>query len=442
MRRRAIRNRAAGWAWSSLAGRRRSAVADEPRFNQIQVIGTHNSYHIAPAAGDSGDARLAQAAAGRGARLHPSPVRRAILEAGIRQVELDVYADPKGGLFAEPAARAIVRALGKDPGATRTQTGRSTARPEGPARAGRRLPTTAPTFVDALKQIRAWSQANRRHVPILILVELKEDALPGLPTRPVPFGKDEIDAVDAEILSVFEQDRDPDARPGARPVRDPARGDQGPGLAELDDVRGLVMFALDNEGAVRDRYLEGHPALEDRVMFATVAPEHPAAAWFKINDPIKDFDRIKQLVSDGFLVRTRADADTVQSRKNDVTQRDKALASGAQFVSTDYARARPAVLRLLGALPRRPGRAVQPRQRRPLVGGSRSGDRQEGNSGRVTQRRAARSRPLVRSALGGPRPWASEQHFYSAVLVTPNRPRPVLRTGACRNPRNGGSSTW
>ena len=65
--------------------------------------------------------------------------------------------------------------------------------------------------------------------------------------------------------------------------------------------------------------------------------ENPAAAWFKINDPIKDYDRIKKLVSEGFLVRTRADADTVQSRKNDVTQRDKALASGAQFVSTDYA---------------------------------------------------------------------------------------------------------
>ena len=25
------------------------ARADEPRFNQIQVIGSHNSYHIAPA---------------------------------------------------------------------------------------------------------------------------------------------------------------------------------------------------------------------------------------------------------------------------------------------------------------------------------------------------------------------------------------------------------
>jgi hypothetical protein len=42
-------------------------------------------------------------------------------------------------------------------------------------------------------------------------------------------------------------------------------------------------------------------------------------------------------VSEGFLVRTRADADTVQARKNDVRQREQALSSGAQFVSTDYA---------------------------------------------------------------------------------------------------------
>jgi hypothetical protein len=35
-------------------------------------------------------------------------------------------------------------------------------------------------------------------------------------------------------------------------------------------------------------------------------------------------------------VRTRADADTKQARKGDGSQRDKAMASGAQFVSTDY----------------------------------------------------------------------------------------------------------
>ncbi len=197
--------------------------------------------------------------------------------------------------------------------------------------------TTAPTFVDALKQIRAWSQANRRHVPIMILVELKGDALPGLPARPVPFGKEEIDSVDAEIRSVFQQGEilTPDRVRGTFASLPEAIKSRG--WPTLEDVRGLVMFALDNEGSVRDHYLDGHERLHDRVMFATVAPENPAAAWFKINDPIKDHERIKKLVKEGFLVRTRADADTVQSRKNDVTQRDEALASGAQFVSTDYA---------------------------------------------------------------------------------------------------------
>jgi hypothetical protein len=109
------------------------------------------------------------------------------------------------------------------------------------------------------------------------------------------------------------------------------------GWPALEKVRGMVMFALDNEGGVRDRYLARHVALENRVMFVTVARDHPAAAWFKINDPIKNFERIQQLVREGFVVRTRADADTIQARKNDVTQREKALASGAQWISTDYA---------------------------------------------------------------------------------------------------------
>ena len=38
----------------------------------------------------------------------------------------------------------------------------------------------------------------------------------------------------------------------------------------------------------------------------------------------------------GYLVRTRADADTVEARTGDTTRRDAALASGAQWVSTDY----------------------------------------------------------------------------------------------------------
>jgi len=97
-----------------------------------------------------------------------------------------------------------------------------------------------------------------------------------------------------------------------------------------------VIFGLDNEGELRDRYLGTTTNLAGKVLFVSVSREHPAAAWMKLNDPLADFDQIGALVRDGFLVRTRADSPTLNARRNDVSQRDRALASGAQFVSTDY----------------------------------------------------------------------------------------------------------
>ena len=38
----------------------------------------------------------------------------------------------------------------------------------------------------------------------------------------------------------------------------------------------------------------------------------------------------------GFLVRTRADADTQEARANNTHRREQAFTSGAQFISTDY----------------------------------------------------------------------------------------------------------
>jgi hypothetical protein len=321
------------WALSS------TALAGEPRLNQIQVIGSHNSYHIAA---DPGVMSLIAAGGARRAEsidyTHP-PLAEQFSQLGIRQVELDVYADPKGGQFASPSARKVLIGLKKDPGPDPNAQGQL----DKPGLKVLHVPdvdfrSTTPTFIDALKQIRSWSQANPPHVPILIQVELKDEAISTLPTRPVRFEREQIDAVDAEIMSVFAQTEiiTPDRIRGRFATLPEAIRAQG--WPALDDVRGLVIFALDNEGSLRDLYLEGHEALKGRVMFATVEPSNPAAAWFKINDPIKDFDRIQHLVREGYLVRTRADADTRQARAGDITQRDKALASGAQFISTDYAR--------------------------------------------------------------------------------------------------------
>jgi hypothetical protein len=56
---------------------------------------------------------------------------------------------------------------------------------------------------------------------------------------------------------------------------------------------------------------------------------------------VEDGERIARDVRAGFLVRTRADEDTVQARTNDTAHRDTALHSGAQAVSTDYLWADP-----------------------------------------------------------------------------------------------------
>ena len=78
------------------------------------------------------------------------------------------------------------------------------------------------------------------------------------------------------------------------------------------------------------------PDVDDRLIFVDVPPSDPDAAVTVVNDPISDAARIRDLVTQGFIVRTRADADTVEARSGDTTRRDAAFASGAQYVSTDY----------------------------------------------------------------------------------------------------------
>jgi hypothetical protein len=88
-------------------------------------------------------------------------------------------------------------------------------------------------------------------------------------------------------------------------------------------------------------YLEGHPSLRGRLIFTNAEPGQADAAFTEENDG--SLEKIVALVKMVYLVRTRTDADTKQGRTNDTTRRDLALASGAQFLSTDYPASEPAV---------------------------------------------------------------------------------------------------
>ena len=54
-----------------------------------------------------------------------------------------------------------------------------------------------------------------------------------------------------------------------------------------------------------------------------------------INDPIEDFARIQRVVRAGYLVRTRADANTFEARVNDLDDASKPLPA-APTIGTDY----------------------------------------------------------------------------------------------------------
>lgn len=307
------------------------------RLNQIQVIGTHNSYHIQPHPSIMQLITQVSPQQAKSIAYSHRPLAEQFSELGIRQIELDVYADPEGGHYAKPMGCDMVTQANLPPVPDPDPNGEL----QNPGLKILHAPdvdfaTTVRTFESALQQIKTWSSANPNHLPILILVEAKQDRVVPLFPKPKPFDKAAFDAVDAEIRSVFAQEQilTPDnIRGNAETLREVIISK---GWPRLDDVRGKVLFALDNGGQLRDDYLAGHPALKGRVLFADVPVDHPAAAFVKLNDPVSEFKRIQKLVRQGFLVRTRADADTRQARDGDTTRRDKALASGAQFVSTDY----------------------------------------------------------------------------------------------------------
>ena len=103
----------------------------------------------------------------------------------------------------------------------------------------------------------------------------------------------------------------------------------------LAQARGKFLLILDEGGAKRDLYADDW---QRRPMFVNVGPEHPGAAVMIVNDPVADFRRIQALVGSGYMVRTRADADTWEARSNDTQRRQAAFASGAQAIGSDYYR--------------------------------------------------------------------------------------------------------
>ncbi len=261
---------------------------DEFQIHHLQAKATHNSYHLAPPYDD--------VTAWNYSHL---PLDEQAQTQGVRGFELDFWYREEEGDFEVYHVPLLDEV------------------------------TTCRAFTDCLAVLKGWSDQNPSHHPLLMQLEPKDAFSDGIPAG-------YFDDLEEAILSVWPEERivTPDEVQGdAESLKEALTARGWPTLGES---RGRILFYLDNTSEIRDAYSLGGTSLQGRLIFVDGSPDDAASSVLVRNDPVGDADEINELVEAGYLVRTRADSDSVEALAGDITTRDAALASGAHIVSTDY----------------------------------------------------------------------------------------------------------
>lgn len=305
---------------------------DDLPINKIQVIGSHNSYKqaIDPilfreiSKADSAGASKIQYS-------HISLTEQ--LNLGLCNLEVDIYADENGGKYAHP--KGLDWAPGQQPydaeGVMKEPGFKVLHIQDIDFR------SNCLTLKQCLAELKRWSDLHKDHYPIFVTMNAKDEVMnrPGF-TVPDKFTAEVLDHLDQAIVEGIGK--------GKLIVPDDIRGSY-PSLEQavlagnwptLKKAKGKFIFVLDETGEKRATYISGHPSLKGRMLFTNSEAGTPEAAILILNNPKKD--PIADLVKKGYIVRTRADADTQEARRNDKSSFEAACKSGAQIITTDYYR--------------------------------------------------------------------------------------------------------
>lgn len=255
-------------------------------------LGTHNSYHV----------RDEVVADPRHDYSHPLLGEQ--LDRGVRQLELDLHWHKERGLvvFHLPVLDDA---------------------------------SVCDRWTDCLAELAAWSRAHPCHVPLVIWLELKDDELDRInPDYDTLAGR--YDQIEAELAAVWPREHllSPDDVRGAHPDLPTALAADGwPPLAQ---TRGRLLVTLLDGGDHRDAYLEGAPALQERLLFVRADdPGQPFAATFKLDDPVGDRARIQATVDAGFLVTSNVNGrGTPQAERQ--AELDTAVETAPHHLATDF----------------------------------------------------------------------------------------------------------
>jgi hypothetical protein len=326
---------ASGLAGTAITRHEPQVAGSSLRLNQLQVVGSHNSYHreLSP---NEQKVQQQQNPGSVDLWYSHAPITQQLEDQNVRSLELDLFPDPQGGLYTYPLIRKL--------------TGQGPLTDPAMAQPGIKVMhipdfdynTNCDTFVLCLRQVKTWSDQHPNHVPIAINLELKQsdpNVVAAGGVKAPPWDAANLDSVDTEIRSVFSADELLSPDDVRKPGLTLEQSVLTKGWPKLNSVRGQVMFYFDNggPGEIRDLYTAGKPNLEGRAVFTRGPEGAPDAAVTEVNDPRgANQAEIQRLVTKGYLVRTRSDEPLATIRDKDYTRLGIALASGAQWVTTDF----------------------------------------------------------------------------------------------------------
>lgn len=258
---------------------------DELRINEIQMKGSHNSYHVAS------DAPRAPA----WTQYTLPPLTEQLDKHGVRQFELDIHY--YAGIF-------LVFHL-----------------PDLDQR------SNCQTLQGCLAEIVHWSRVHPGHHPIVVWLELKDE------WDPVKIAPN-IEALEAAVRAAVPRERlitPDDVRRGYATLTQAVYTHGWPTLGE---ARGKLMFVLMDEQAGRHAYTHGGRTLDGRAMFVT-AQGGAYGVIAMIDNVLNQPHAIYAAATQGMLVRSRVD--DLPSRGTDYNaQLTIALNAGAHMIATDY----------------------------------------------------------------------------------------------------------
>jgi hypothetical protein len=280
------------------------ALSDEVKLNELQYMGTHNSYKTGISKQSSNLFKYVEFTT---KYEYSFDTLTEQLNHGIRSFELDLLKVPtEEGYYIECSHKYLSDNM-----------------------------SSAIDLLKGLQEIAMWSAYNENHLPIIILLEPKYK---GITAAPAALKVEDIFALGDDMRDIFGDTLiTPADLLGDYDGFDALRNDNG--YPTISNMLGKVIFALHND-KLTTKYAQSDLTMQTQAIFPMPRIQsmdkiqnYSNLTCFALQNDAMGAEKFEKLIDEGnFIVRTRLDSFPIYSELSI----EKAIISKANILSTDY----------------------------------------------------------------------------------------------------------